>query len=303
MLASLRRHLTYANIAATLAVVFAMSGGAYALSGGSAGGRQPEGSASIFSAHAAKKVKKRSKSTTGARGPAGPAGPQGAAGAQGAAGPPGEKGPAGERGATGAAGKEGAAGAQGPAGPQGVQGAAGAGVTSKSFEGALGSCKAGGSEFKVGSASPTYACNGNAAEYPETLAEGHTEAGVWSMSISNTGFSGKSEYYVGIASINFPLRVPGELNVEVVPQNKANGTNENCPATSVGEPTASPGYLCLYTGEEVGAPAGEGEEGFEIVSNPRGAGAGGGIFGVEMVFANKKKPEGWAEGTWAVTPE
>ena len=302
MFQRLRRHLSYANMAATLAVVFAMSGGAYALSGGA---HQPAGSANTLTAHVAKKVKKRSKRSVGTRGPAGPAGSAGPQGSAGVQGPVGEKGPAGEKGATGAAGKEGAAGAQGAAGPQGVLGAAGASVKASSFTGKLGSCSEGGSEFKIGNEQPTYACNGNAAEYPETLPAGHTETGVWSMSISDTGFEGRSEYYVGFADINFPLHVlqPNghEFQVEIVPQGEANGTNPNCPSQSLNGPAASPGYLCLYTEEEYPEKVG-----FEKIINrygPSDGSQGSLLFGVKILFANKTKPEGYADGVWAVTSE
>jgi len=87
----MRRRLSYANVVATLALVFAMSGGALA--------------ANHYLINSTKqinpKVLKKLKGNTGARGPAGPAGPAGASGAAGGAG------------AAGAAGKE---GAQGPAG-------------------------------------------------------------------------------------------------------------------------------------------------------------------------------------------
>jgi len=84
----MRQRLSYANVVATLALVFAMSGGALA--------------ASRYLINSTKqinpKVLKKLKGNIGPRGPAGPAGPAGASGAGGAA---------------GAAGKD---GAQGPAG-------------------------------------------------------------------------------------------------------------------------------------------------------------------------------------------
>jgi hypothetical protein len=103
MFTGVRRRLSYANVVATLALVFAMTGGAYA--------------ASKFLITSTKQIKpsvlsqlKGKAGATGAQGPAGVAGP---AGPQGPAGAPGAKGEAG------------AGGPQGPAGPQGSVGAAG----------------------------------------------------------------------------------------------------------------------------------------------------------------------------------
>jgi hypothetical protein len=92
-------------VIATLALVFAMTGGAYA--------------ASKYLITSTKqispKVLKSLKGANGKNGTAGPAGPAGAAGA----------GTAGAQGAQGAAGAKGETGAAGPAGPQGPGGAAG----------------------------------------------------------------------------------------------------------------------------------------------------------------------------------
>ena len=84
----MRRHLTYANVAATLALVFAMSGGALA--------------AKHYLINSTKQINpKVLKKLHGSRGPAGrpgSQGPQGRPGAQGTAGPAGPAGPAGESG-------------------------------------------------------------------------------------------------------------------------------------------------------------------------------------------------------------
>ncbi len=99
-LPSIRSRATYANVTATLALVFAMSGGALAAT-----------HIIITSkSQISKKVLKELKGAAGAKGAAGPAGPTGSAGAQGvaggkgesgAAGPKGEQGPRGEKGETG----------------------------------------------------------------------------------------------------------------------------------------------------------------------------------------------------------
>ncbi len=97
MFSVMRKRLTYANVAMTLALVFAMSGGAYA--------------ASKILITSTKQIKpsvlKQLQGKTGASGPAGALGPQGSAGPQGPA---------------GAAGKDGAPGSPGEKGAQGIQG-------------------------------------------------------------------------------------------------------------------------------------------------------------------------------------
>jgi hypothetical protein len=88
----MRKHLSYANVAATLALVFSMGGGALA--------------ASHYLITSTKQIKpsvlKQLRGKNGARGPLGAVGPQGATGPQGAEGPQGPVGPAGKEGPAGA---------------------------------------------------------------------------------------------------------------------------------------------------------------------------------------------------------
>jgi hypothetical protein len=107
MFSSVHRRLTYANVVATFALVFAMSGGAYA--------------ASKYLITSTKQIKpsvlKQFQGKAGAKGAQGPAGPAGLAGAVGAVGPQGPAGKEGASGKDGAPGEPGAKGEKGEPGP------------------------------------------------------------------------------------------------------------------------------------------------------------------------------------------
>jgi hypothetical protein len=105
---SARKHLSYANIVATLALLFAMSGGALA--------------ANRYLINSTKQVNpKVLHKLTGHNGKPGAAGPQGAVGAAG------KEGPAGKEGAPGHEGSAGKEGKEGPPGP--ATGSAGGDLT------------------------------------------------------------------------------------------------------------------------------------------------------------------------------
>jgi len=132
----IRRRLSYANVAATVALFLALSGGAYAVADSPFVG--PNGVVSVCVQAVSDELQAVSPGTKcpngeialtlnqkgkpgkrGPRGARGATGPQGPHGATGPAGPQGVAGPAGPQGATGPAGPQ---GATGPAGPQGVAG-------------------------------------------------------------------------------------------------------------------------------------------------------------------------------------
>jgi Collagen triple helix repeat (20 copies) len=114
-----RMHISPSMVIAVTALVFATTGGAFAMSGA--------GSPAKITASTSK-AKAKPKAKAGPKGPAGPAGkngapgatgPQGAAGPQGQAGPQGPGGPAGATGAQGPQGEKGTAGAKGDPGETG----------------------------------------------------------------------------------------------------------------------------------------------------------------------------------------
>jgi hypothetical protein len=112
MFSSIRKRFTYANVAMTLALVFAMSGGAYAAS------KYVITSTKQISPKVLKSLK-GAKGANGANGAAGLAGPAGPAGATGPGGPAGAKGETGATGAPGTKGENGAPGAKGENGTTG----------------------------------------------------------------------------------------------------------------------------------------------------------------------------------------
>jgi hypothetical protein len=115
---TIRRHISYANVVASLALVLAMSGGALA--------------ATRYLIDSTKQI--NPKVLSALKGKAGTRGRTGASGAQGAQGPPGaqgvqgNQGPTGADGAQGTAGPEGARGAEGARGPEGPRGPEGGSV-------------------------------------------------------------------------------------------------------------------------------------------------------------------------------
>ncbi len=152
MFSRIGKHFNATTLVAFLALIFAMTGGAFAMNGGGAGTAGPKTAASATVSATASKAKPKPK--TGPRGPAGPAGKNGAPGATGPAGP---QGPAGGTGPAGAKGETGAAGAAGAKGETGAAGAAGAPGSPWTAGGTLPSEKTLKGQWNVG--------GGNAAEH------------------------------------------------------------------------------------------------------------------------------------------
>jgi hypothetical protein len=190
-------------------------------------------------------------------------------------------GPAGSPGAQGSAGangKEGPAGATGPAGPTGPKGTTGATGPTGTFS-------------------------------TESLPSGQSLSGAWGTS----GGEGATEQDISLAAISFPIHVspipialyqyefsPGEsAGVELLDGSVSlyeGGDTEAweavCPG-SAANPTAEPGFLCVYQGQKTGA-----------LGNPLSAASlaeSANDFGLVIPF--KLGGEGSARGGWAVTAQ
>lgn len=205
MFSLLRRHLTYANVAATLALLFSMSGGAFAAK------HYLVDSTSQISPKVLKTLRKH-RGTTGARGPIGPTG---------AAGGPGPEGPR---------------GAAGPEGPQGLQGPIGSLKTPEVFEKSLSPA----TELEerstalvtlAGGLSATLSCKGNASEVETLSIKANAPAGSWAeggiIAIKTNGEP--TEETKGLVQ-NVTLEPSGEGKVVA-----ELSSNRAAPAKSIGE--------------------------------------------------------------------
>ncbi len=297
MFQAIRKQITPATVIAFTALVFAVTGGAFAASshGGGSGAKLSASSGGSGSALATA-AKAKPKAKTGPRGPAGKTGPSGPAGATGPAGAVGPGGPAGP------------AGGPGPAGAPGAPGTPGESVTNKTVTPGA-TCKEGGAEFKVGAGTATKACNGEkgTSGFTKTLPSGATETGTWGAIFPSIAEGGHEEATL-LENISFaiPLAAPigfaGVHYVTLAEQTAKSSTE--CPGTAE-EPSAASGQLCVYE-----AVISEPEETSVLkvtaiappasVGSPRGAGTAGAIAFVH--FAGKAEQEGaQLQGTWAVT--
>jgi hypothetical protein len=251
MFQRLRKHINATTIMAFVALVFALTGGAFAATGGGSGPKATAstGRAASFTASTSKAKKKAAP-----KGTRGPAGPKGATGATGATGLPG---PAG---ATGPAGPTGPSGGTGPAGNNGSNGTSvtvGAAPSNKE-------CPAGGVTYISASGSNAI-CNGKngATGFTSTLPSEKTETGTWLGGVHLAPGEGGSFSTAEVAPISFsiPLAAPlvntnecGEganpacvihiiLFGETAPLGCTGGTLE--------KPTAEPGNLCIFVRERV----------------------------------------------------
>ena len=295
MFASIRKHLTYANTAATLALMFALTGGAVAATSHSGGGGSPS--------HAGLTATVAKSKAKGKSGPRGPAGPRGATGVTGPTGPAGPAGPGGAKGETGAAGT-------GTPGAEGKEGKVGESVT---IGKAGGECLEGGTKFSNASGSGA-ACNGEPGQKGEPgspwtpnsqLPSGATETGVWAAHFPSESEGGKGPEANTSSTISFPIQLEAAIGtwyyVTAKEQTEQKGTEYEACKGSVVAPAAPRGTFCLYEGDH----AGEAEPTIPYVTPPTslgstvGAGKAGAVVHVHYEGGLREAPE--IEGSWAVT--
>jgi hypothetical protein len=208
-----RIHVTPATVIATLALVFAMTGGAYA--------------ANKYLITSTKQISpKVLKSLKGKAGPTGPTGPAGPAGA---AGP----------GTAGATGPQGSAGAAGVKGENGATGAAGVSVTSKALGKGTVGCPEGGTEFTAAENKKTTACNGSPWTVGGTLPSGQTETGTWA-----TVYAAAAEGDPMASPISFTIPLEVAPTPNYIPSGGEPPTGK-CSGTPA-KPEAAPGNLCVF---------------------------------------------------------
>jgi hypothetical protein len=265
MFSGLRSRFTYANVVATIAMVFAMTGGAYA--------------ASKFLITSPKQIKPSVLSSlkgkagpagaNGAQGPAGPAGPQGPAGGLGPQGPVGAKGETGPEGKTGATGKAGAAG------PEGVCSKAGCTLPSGTTETGLWSFE----EAGTGTSQAIVPIS-----FPIPL------------SAPLTGFEVVNGHAVG-GHAHYINSEGKEINDEEEPVEST-----ACKGT-VAEPSATPGNLCVYEGSTKSVISTISNLSIRNRFLPAGSVIIAAVGRTGALLEFEVKPEADGYGTWAVTAE
>lgn len=268
----LKPRLTYANVVATLAMVFAMTGGAYA--------------ASKFLITSTKQIKPSVLAQL-----KGKAGRAGAPGAQGPAGPGGAQGPAGAKGENGA---------------PGTNGKDGASVTDTPLNKGNTNCKEGGSELRVDGDTPTFVCNGTSGTtgFTETLPADQSESGTW-VSVGAppypTLLGGGRGWAPTSISFNIPLKEAPAVHI-VTKGTSADKDPSGCQGT-VEAPAAEPGNLCIFALQEINVkPEEEGEQGYKLypaeIPGALTASKRGVVFGA---IADNVEEEVNATGVWVVT--
>jgi hypothetical protein len=270
MLSMIRKRVTFANVALTLALVFAMSGGAYA--------------AKKYLITSTSQISPKVLSAL--KGKAGPAGPAGAVGV-GTAGAQGPTGPAGAAGAKGETGPEGKEGKQGVPGSPGAKGAAG-------------------SPWTAGGTLPSKATETGAWAFGY-LTEGATRGTtLLRVPISFTIPLAAGLEGTGCATVE-PVPTPHVAATCQVHYINANNEeviseSENVPSTActgtVEAPTAAPGNLCVYTTKLVAATfTSDSIKRADGIGGITGTATAGAMFNIKI----EEEAEGW--GTWAVTAE
>jgi len=273
MFSVIRKRITYANVAMTLALVFAMTGGALA--------------AGKYLITSTKQISpKVLKALQGKAGKPGTNGTNGASGAQG---------PAGTNGKDGTNGKE------------GTNGKDGTSVTSSPAS--VGECPSGGTTFTAANGTGKV-CNGTTG-FTETLPSGKTEKGAWAYSLvleGNVGQQVPISFNIPLSKELEASKVHYILaNGEEWDFATQKGVTSTACLGTVAEPKATKGNLCVYA-ESLGS----GQEGLQVpaperIANPSGTLEAAGIIegagktGAILAFTGAKFKIGY--GTWAVTAE
>jgi hypothetical protein len=267
----LRKHITPATVIATVALVFAMTGGAYA-----AGAFKISSTKQI-----SPKVLKALKGANGKNGANGAAGAQGPAGPAGAVGPAGPGGAAGGAGAKGENGKDGKDGKDGKEGKEGSPWTDGGTLPSKATE--TGTWSFSGPGPSIGNIVLTH------ISFPIQLPA--------PLEGSNCGQGGPCH-------VHFITTTGEEIGGLKETQSKA------CKGTAA-EPTAEPGNLCLYEQERalLGVEHEEGDiiitsPGTPFpVAFPQESASGAGTTGAIIYFKGESETANFGYGSWAVTAE
>lgn len=269
----LRKQVNASTALAVVALLFAMTGGAFAVTGG---GGSPRAVA----------AKKKAKVV---RGPRGPEGKQGKEGKQGPAGPEGKEGKEGKQGLQGLEGKEGKEGKQGIPGKEGKEGASGKGVTL----GAASGCGEGIQGITVeveGSGSPQEVCDGQPGPIAHVLPVGATETGSFYF---HFGESETAQLITVVDGMSLPIqleeKIPFGEKIETV---QDGSPTEHCKG-SFEHPQAASKFACFYSANslvKIVVPfPGQGVPGVGPAGAPR--------IGVEV----EPSGEGEAYVSWAVT--
>jgi Collagen triple helix repeat (20 copies) len=267
MFSRIRKRITYTNVAMTLALVFAMSGGAYAAS------KYLITSTKQISPKVLKALKGKT-GTPGAAGLQGLKGETGAAGAVGAIGAVGPIGPKGDTGGIGPKGDTGGIGATGPAGPKGATGATGPAGTD-------GTNGAPGATGATGPAGP---------QEITTLPPGSSEKGAWGAAGMPAPLEG-IESSVLYAPISFTIPLKTAPTAHVI----TGGETTECPG-GVTKPKAEPGNLCIFIESTINVK-------LALATDPGTGefGAAGTTGSIVYIIAETAGKGVLVKGTWAVT--
>jgi hypothetical protein len=287
MFSRVRRHATYTNVALTIAVLFAMTGGAYAAKKyvitstkqispsvikklqGKAGAPGTPGAPGAKGAPGEKgergeKGEKGEKGATGGTGPAGSTGPAGGIGPAGTTGPAGATGPTGAKGTTGSAGTTGPSGTTGPAGEKGTTGPEGVCSTSN--------------------------C---------TLPKGASLKGTWS--VQGTIISIQTVFHAAFGPISFSIPLASPPEVFIIEKGEKGTGAGTCPTTSSSaNPEAETGNLCVFVSHVEGAVPFMGVT-FDYLNPGSEELEGSSKQGVQLLLITESGHTPVAYGTWAVT--